>query len=193
MDILGLAGDAIQVAVALAAEEPEAAEPGFQVNLFWVITQAASFLLFLAILYLVAFKRIGTVLEERRSRIEQGLRDADAARTERERAGEERREVLTKARQEASEIVGRAQRAAEEVRDRELAQTRAELERLRSQAAAEIQSERDRALADVRAQVADLALAAAGKVVGETMNEPRERRLVDEFLAEVGGNGRRRR
>lgn len=191
MDILGLAGGAIEGAIALTAEEA-GAEPSFQINLFWVITQAASFLLFLAILYLAAFRRIGTVLEERRSRIEQGLRDADAARIERERAAEERRAVLTKARQEANEIVQRAQRAAEESRERELAQLKGELERVREQAGEEIEAERQRALADVRAQVADLALAAAGKVVGETMNEPRQRRLVDEFLRQLSGNGRQR-
>jgi F-type H+-transporting ATPase subunit b len=191
VDILGLAGAAIEGAVALTAEEAGEA-PSFQINLFWVITQAASFLLFLAILYLAAFRRIGTVLEERRSRIEQGLRDADAARTERERAAEERRAVLTKARQEANEIVQRAQRAAEETRERELTQLKGELERVREQAGEEIEAERQRALADVRAQVADLALAAAGKVVGETMNEPRQRRLVDEFLRQLSGNGRQR-
>ena len=65
-------------------------ETGFQINLFWVVTQAATFLIFLVMLYFIAFRRIGGVLEERRSRIEQGLRDADAARTEREQAAAER-------------------------------------------------------------------------------------------------------
>ena len=37
----------------------------------------------------------------------------------------------------------------------------------------------------VRDQVAELALAAAGKVVGETMSDAREKRLVNEFLTQV--------
>lgn len=160
-------------------------EVGFQINIFWVVAQAGSFLLFLVILYLVAFRRIGGVLEERRSRIEQGLKDADAARQEREQAAQQRQEVLTQARRDANEIVSRAQRAADETRDREIAGTRVEIDRLREQAVADIDSERQRALSDVRSQVADLALLAAGKVVGETMNEGRERRLVDEFLQGV--------
>jgi len=65
------------------------------------------------------------------------------------------------------------------------------MERLRVKATADIVAERDRALADLRAQVADLALAAAGKVVGETMTDARQRRLVDEFLAgDSGAQGR---
>ena len=191
MHLLSVAGAIAHGSYALAAEE--VAEPGFQINLFWIVAQAVSFLLFLTIIYLVAFRRIGTVLNERRDRIEQGLRDADAARQERERAADEKLALLTQARQEANEILTRAQKLADETRQRELDDTRQELERVRTQAAEEIRAEKERALAEVRGQIADLALRAAGKVVGETMNEPRERRLVEEFLAEVGtsdGSGR---
>ncbi|HWH37250.1 MAG TPA: F0F1 ATP synthase subunit B [Candidatus Limnocylindrales bacterium] len=161
------------------------AETGFQINLFWVVTQAATFLIFLAILYFVAFRRIGGVLEERRSRIEQGLRDADAARQERERAAEERLAVLAAARTEAQDVLARSQKVADESRERDLAETRAEIERLRERATADIEAERLRALADVRDQVADLALLAAGRVINETMSDDRQRRLVDEFLGQV--------
>jgi F-type H+-transporting ATPase subunit b len=189
--ILAFAAGATQQALALFQAET-GAEPVFQINVFWIITQAASFILFLVILYVAAFGRIGGVLEERRARIEQGLKDADAARQERERAAQERRQVLLEARQDATEIINRAQRAAEELREREAAATRAEMERLRRQAAEGIDVEKQRALAEIRGEVAELALRAAAKVVGETMNEPRERRLVAEFLAQVGANGRGR-
>ncbi|HUR16169.1 MAG TPA: F0F1 ATP synthase subunit B [Candidatus Limnocylindrales bacterium] len=185
MDIFAVAGGAAEViSRILAQEEPH--EVGFQINLFWIIAQAASFLIFLVILYFVAFKRIGGVLEERRSRIEQGLRDADQARVDREQAAAERLRVLADARTEAEDILVRAQRVAEESRERDMAETRAQLEQMRERAAADIVSEKERALADVRSQVADLALAAAARVVGETMNTDRERRLVEEFLNEVG-------
>jgi F-type H+-transporting ATPase subunit b len=182
--IAGLAGQA--TSVLYQAE----AEVGFQINLFWIIAQAASFVLFLVVVYFAFFRRISGVLEERRSRIEQGLRDADAARQEREQAAQERLTVLAAARQEASEVLARAQKLADESRERDLVETRGEIERLREQATSDIESERQRALADVRAQVADLALLAAGRVVGETMSGARQRKLVDEFLAEVAGNGK---
>ena len=179
--------DALErIAQVFAAEAEPAA---FQINLFWIVAQAASFLIFLVILYFVAFKRIGGVLEERRSRIEQGLRDADQARVDREQASAERIRVLAEARTEAEDILSRAQRVADENRERDMAATRADLEQLRERAAADIVSEKERAMADVRNQVADLALAAAARVVGETMNTDRERRLVDEFLNQVGTSG----
>ncbi len=193
MGIFALAGSAVEVATRIFGAEEG---PGFQINLFWIVAQAASFLLFLVILYLVAFRRITGVLEERRSRIEQGLRDADQARVDREQAAAERLRVLGEARTEAEEILVRAQRVADENRERDMAETRAQLEQIRERAAADITAEKDRALADVRDQVADLALAAAARVVGETMTSERERRLVDEFLSQVGttgGSGRPRR
>ena len=189
MDFLAAAGPALDVLGQVLAQAEHSEEPQFQINLFWIIAQAASFVLFLIIVYLVAFRRIGGVLEERRSRIEQGLKDADQARVEREQAATERLAVLTEARQEAEEILSRAQRVADENRERDLTETRAQVEQLRERATADIASERDRALAEVRAQVAELALLAAGRVVGETMNDQRERRIVDEFLNQIGTGG----
>jgi F-type H+-transporting ATPase subunit b len=188
VSIFASIGGATEVLVRAFAQEAEH-EVGFQINLFWILAQAASFVLFFLILYLLVFKRVGATLEERRSRIEQGLRDADQARVDREQAAAERLSVLAEARREAEDILGRAQRVADENRERDMAATRADLEQMRERAAADIASEKERALADVRNQVADLALAAAARVVGETMNTERERRLVDEFLTQVGTTG----
>jgi F-type H+-transporting ATPase subunit b len=73
---------------------------------------------------------------------------------------------------------------AQESREADIAATREELERLRVRAAAEIEAEKGRAIADLRAEVADLAISAAGRIVGESMTGERQRRLVEEFLAE---------
>jgi F-type H+-transporting ATPase subunit b len=122
------------------------------------------------------------MLAERRERIEQGLKDAEQARRDRENAEAERVASLQEARREANDILARAQKVAQETRDADIAATKAELERMRERAAAEIEAEKERALTDVRAEVADLALRAAGRVVGETMTRDPERRQVDEFL-----------
>lgn len=169
---------------------------GLVINVFWILIVAANFLIFLVAAWYLGLRNLPRVLAERRARIEQSLRDADAARQEREQAASERVNVLAGARQEAGDILTRAQKVADENRERDLAETRAEVERLRERAAADIEAEKQRALAEVRAQVADLALLAAGRVVGETMTKARERRLVDEFLTQVGagsGAGKARR
>ncbi len=158
---------------------------GLTVNLFWVIVAAANFLVFFLLAWKIAIEPVGERLQERRERIEQGLKDADAARRDRETAADQRQAVINEARREASEIVQRAQKVADETRDKGVADTQLEIDRMRERAVSDIDAERKRALADVRNQVAELALAAAGKVVGETMSDEREKRLVDEFLTQV--------
>ena len=161
------------------------------INFFWVIVAAGSFLIFLNLIWRYAFDPIADILAERKSRIEQGLADADAAARARQATAAEHQQILLDARREASELIARAQKAAEDLRESDIEATRVELERLRTKAAADIAAERDRALADLRVHVADLAIAAAGKVLGETMTDARERRLVDEFLEDrSAGDGR---
>lgn len=188
MDLLAVVDGIASWAPALVAAE--GAEGGLVINGFWILVSALNFLLFLYVLKMIALGPISRILEARRAKIEQGLKDADAARRERESAADERLATLTEARREAKEIMDRAQKVADETRERELAATRSELERVRDQATAEIASEKERALAEVRGEIADLALRAAGKVVGETLSAKRERRLVEEFLADVApGSG----
>ncbi len=158
---------------------------GLTVNVFWVIIAALNFIVFFLLAYRLILVPVGGRLADRRDRIEQGLRDADAARRDRESAADQRQGVINEARREASEIVQRAQKVADDERDKGVAQTQAEIERMRERAVAEIDAERKRAILDVRSQVADLALLAAGRVVGETMSTERERRLVDEFLTQI--------
>jgi F-type H+-transporting ATPase subunit b len=185
VDLLAVASGIGHEVVRLNAAE---AEPLFQINLFQVLIAAANFVIFLAIIWKFAFTPISKMLSDRKARIEEGLRDAEQARRDRESAEAERVAALQEARREANEILSRAQKVAQETRDADIAATKADLERMRERAAADIEAEKVRAIAEVRNEVADLALRAAGKVVGETLTGDRERRLVSEFLAESSGS-----
>jgi F-type H+-transporting ATPase subunit b len=187
VDFLAIASGVAQQAARLTTEAE--GEALFQINLFQVIIASANFVVFLAILWTFALKPIAKILSDRKERIEAGLRDAEQARKDRESAETERLAALQEARREANEILARAQKLADESRERDLAATRDELERIRTRASADIEAEKQRAIADVRAEVADLALRAAGKVVGETMTDDRQRRLVDEFIREAAASG----
>jgi F-type H+-transporting ATPase subunit b len=184
VDVLGIAGGLGPDLVRLTAEAG-AEEALFQINLFWVIVSAVNFVLFFVVIWTFAFKPVSQMLADRRDRIEQGLKDAEQARRDRENAEAERVATLAEARKEANDILARAQRVAQETRDADIAATREELERMRDRAMGEIDAEKGRAIAELRGEVADLALAAAGRVLGESMTDERQRRLVREFLASV--------
>ena len=113
MDVLAVASDVGRV-VAQATAEGEGAL--FQVNLFWVIVSALNFIVFFALIWTFAFKPVSRMLDDRRERIEQGLKDAEQARRDRENAEAERVATLAEARKEANDILARAQRLAQETR-----------------------------------------------------------------------------
>ena len=183
MDLLAIAsGVGHGAGVALNAET----EALFQVNLFQVLIAAANFVIFIALIWTFAFKPVSKMLADRKARIEEGLKDAEQARRDRENAETERVAAIQEARRESQEILARAQKVAQESRDADIAATKADLERMRERAAADIEAEKQRAIGELRTEVADLALRAASKVVGESMTDDRQRRLVEEFLTTAG-------
>lgn len=169
---------------AVAAAAPAAETTGLSINIFWVIVAALNFIIFLALIWRFGFDPIASILAQRKARIEQGLADAEEARRKLDAAAAERDQLLVQTRREVAEMIARAQKAADDLREADIAATRAELERLHVKATSDIAAEHDRVLADLQSQVADLALDAAGKVVGESMTGARQRRLVAEFIRE---------
>src|SRR5688572_25238355 len=187
MNLFSIVGPTGAAGILALQEAEPAAETGggLAINFFWIAVASANFIVFAVILYLAFGKQVSGMLASRRERIEQGIRDAEQARSDRESAETERLAALTEARREANDILARAQKVAQETRDADIAATREELERMRVRATDEITAEKQRALGELRSEVADLALQAAGRVVRETMTDQRQRRLVEEFLEEA--------
>jgi F-type H+-transporting ATPase subunit b len=179
---IGAAGDLLRLASETGGGGVEAG--GFQLNLFWIIVSALNFLFFFVVVTYFAWGPLTRTLAERREKIDQGLKDAENARLALEASAAAVADEIAAARREAREILDHSQRVAQEAREADIAATREELERLRVRAAAEIETAKGRAIADLRAEVADLAMSAAGRIVGESMTGERQRRLVAEFLAE---------
>jgi len=157
----------------------------FSVDVWKLGFQVVNFLLLLYLLNRFLFKPVLARLDERSSKIGKGLEDAEVAARDRELARAEREAAVTEARKEAADMLARANKIAEDTRKEILDQARAEAEKVTARAREEIVAEKDRAMAEIRSQVADLALMAAGKLVQRQMDGPTQRRLVEEFLAEV--------
>jgi F-type H+-transporting ATPase subunit b len=157
----------------------------FGVDLFKLAFQIINFLLVLYMLNRFLFPRVLALIDERQARIAKGLEQAEAAARDRELARAEREAALDEARSEAQAMISRATKIAEDSRAEIVAAARAEAEKVTARSRDEITAEKEKALAELRAHVADLALDAAGKLVRAQMSGPTQRRLVEEFLAEV--------
>jgi F-type H+-transporting ATPase subunit b len=155
------------------------------INLGYLLVQIGSFIILFLVLVAWAYKPILGLLDKRRDAIAKGLEDARIAGEARARAENEATSIITEAQTKAAHIVNeatvRAEKAVLEVR----AEADEQISKDREIALAETYQERDRILGDVRGQVAALAIAAAQKLIGETLDEKRQRTLIDQFFSGV--------
>jgi F-type H+-transporting ATPase subunit b len=157
------------------------------ISLGFLLFQIFNFIVLMILLRAWAYGPIVRMLEQRKQRIAQGLEDARVASEARANAEAEAQKILAAAQTEAnkrvSEATERAEKAAADVR------AAAEQERARILNAAQEDAalERNRILADLRGQVAALAISAAQKVVGESLDERRQHTLIEEFFSGVKG------
>ena len=154
------------------------------INGGFLIAQIVNFLIIFALLSLV-WRRVLNALDARQRRIAEGLEMARKAEDALANAQADYDKKIAEAEEEArkriSEAVTRAEEAAKAIR----AEADEEAHRIRERAMQDSEAERNRILADMRGQVAALAIAAANKLVGEAMDEARQRALVDDFFAKV--------
>jgi F-type H+-transporting ATPase subunit b len=155
------------------------------INLGLLIVQIIAFTIVFLTLNAWVYQPMLNMMESRKQKIAQGLEDARVAAEARANAEKEAAKIITDAQTQASQIVREAtERAATAGQDVKAA-AEAEAAQAREAAIAEAEVERNRILGDLRSQVAGLAIAAANKLVGESLDEKRQRALLDEFFSGV--------
>jgi F-type H+-transporting ATPase subunit b len=158
---------------------------GLGINLGYLIVQVFNFLIVLTILVAWVYRPLLNMLRQRRENIAKGLEDARIAAEARENAEKEAEAILAKAQQEAGQIVreatGRGEQVQKEIKEAAEAEAATILETARTDA----QAEKESSLGELRGQVAALAVAAAQKVIGESLDEKRQHALIEEFFSGV--------
>ncbi len=119
--------------------------------------------------------------EAERSRLEA----AENTRQEAEQLASQYRERLAGARGEAARIVEEARQAADAVRAETVTRAQQEADDIVSRARDEAGAESERALDAARLQVANLSIDLAEKVVGQSLDRQAQLGLVDSYLAEL--------
>lgn len=155
------------------------------INLGYLILQILMFLIVFFTLKKWVYGPMLNMLDNRRKKIAQGLEDAQVAADARSNAEKEAEKILSEARSQASDIVRAASEQAETAGKEVRAHMEAEAAKARENAMAEIEQERNRILAEMRSQVAALAIASTQKLIGDSLDEKRQRALVDEFFSGV--------
>ena len=120
--------------------------------------------------------------EAREQKIKQQLADAERLNAEARALVAEQTKLLAAARDQAATILAEIKAAAERERATGAEKARAEAEEMLARARREIGAEKDRASAELRREAVDLALAAAGKLIGARFEAVQDKKIVTDYL-----------
>ena len=151
-------------------------------NLIW---QIVAFLILIFLLNRFAYKPVVRMLDERANRIREGMEQAEQIKRDNAAAAQRAQQIIGEAQGQVREMLNQAQQVSQRTIAAAQDEAREQRERLLSDAHKQIEADTRRAKDELRREVARLAILAASRVVGRSMDTQDHYRLVDEALAEV--------
>ena len=157
----------------------------FGVDWSHLIAQIISFCIVCLLLYKFAYKRVLTILEERRQRIAEGLANAEKIKAELARAESQRQEVLAQANTQATKLIEEARAAAARVQEQETQKAIAAAEQIIAKAREAAAADHARMLAELKREVGRLVVQTTATVTGKILTPEDQRRLSEETAKQV--------
>lgn len=155
------------------------------IDLRAIIIQAIGFLIILVILWRFAFGRIGGLLEKRRQDVLEQTHRLEETEKELERLkgelGARLSGIEAEARSKLQAVLDEASKERERIIDEARREADSQLERARR----EIEREKESAISEVKGYVADLAVAAASRIIEANLDVDRHRKLIDDFINQL--------
>lgn len=155
------------------------------INLGFLLVHIINFAIVFVVLKAWVFGPVTKMLEDRRNKITQGLEDARIAADARSSAEKEANKIISEAQTKASEILRETTSRAETLQKEMAAEAKQSIDAARENALAEVEEERIRLLSEMRGDVSAIAIAAAQKLIGDSLDEKRQRSLLAEFFSGV--------
>lgn len=157
---------------------------GLGINLPTLLAQLINFAILLVLLYFAAYKPILRMLDQRSAKIKESMEQAEAIRQQAAQTEEEVRNKLEEARKEGQSLIAQATQIGDRLKEEARKEARQEAESLIAKARTEIERERNEIIDGLRKEFVDIAVIAAGKVIKETLDKEKHRRIIEEVLEE---------
>ena len=144
-----------------------------------------TFITFIALMFVLgkfAWKPLLEALRKREEHVRTSIERAELARQDAERILEENRKQLANAEREAQRILTEGRALGDMLKNEIVEQANQQSRRMVDQAKQEIDRDKEAALSQLRNEVASLAISAAEKILDETLDEQKQRKLVDTYL-----------
>ena len=157
----------------------------FHIDAGLLLAQMANFAVVVAVLYFFVFKPLLRVMDERKKKIEDGLRFAEQAESDLKNAQSKSEQVVLEARRRADGEIESAKRLAEEKKKGILESAQVDAERTIATAKAMGESERKRIVGQSKNDILDLAFAAATAALGKKVSATEDRKFSEQIIKEL--------
>jgi F-type H+-transporting ATPase subunit b len=160
----------------------------FEINPGLIVWTVITFVVLLSVMKKFAWKPILKMLEERESKIRTALEEADRARTEAAEMLKQNEKNLARAEEEYQKMIREGKALAEKLKEDIVTKAKQQAQQELKLATEEIQRNVDAAKLQLRAEVADLAIKATEKILAETLDEKRQKQLIDSVMNQLPKN-----
>ncbi len=150
-----------------------------------IVWTIITFIIVVLILRAVAWKPLLGALTAREEQIRSSLQHAEQAHQDAQRLLEENRRQLAAAEEQSQRIIREGRTLGERLKAEIMEKANASSRHMIDQAKEEIQREKEAALVQLRGEVADLAIAAAGKILDANLDTAKQRKLVDAAIKDL--------
>jgi F-type H+-transporting ATPase subunit b len=154
------------------------------INLPLLVVFIVNFIILLVMLRLFLYQPVMKVLDERAKKTKDAMELAEATKKEYEQAKGEVQKQIEKGRQEAQAIITQAMQVGERLKGESREEAAKQAQVMIDRARSELEAERDKIVGDLRREFVDISIAAAEKVIKETLDKEKHRKLIEETLQE---------
>ena len=133
------------------------------------------------------FKPINDMLAKRQELADAQMREAEAAKADAEAIKSEYEDNMAKAKEKANEILISAQKTATIQSEEILKEASTQAAAMKAKAESDIAQEKRKAVNEIKNEIGDMAMESAGKVIEREISEKDHKKLIDEFISNVGG------
>ena len=132
------------------------------------------------------FKPIREILEKRKAMADAQISDAEKAKEEALTMKAEYEQNMAQAREKANDILANAQKTASAQSEEILQEANQQAKAIKAKAESDIAQERKKAVNDIKNEIGSMAMDIAGKVIEREISEEDHRKLIDEYIQNVG-------
>lgn len=150
-----------------------------------LIAQIINFLILLFLLNRLLYKPLLNLFDQRRQKIEQGLKDAEASSDALKKANDEADQIKEKAYADAGEIIKQAKLEAEKESKAIIADATKQSEKIIQGAGEEARSMKEAARGEIKASIGDLIAMSLTKITSNKIDAATREKLTDEAVKEL--------